>query len=126
MSTSAADASSSDSADPAKGSAGGDVCAQLEDLGATGTSWGPVQTFLSKADRLEDVEEKLAPMQEVPAPSQVADEWAAQQDWLEELQTAGEQLPDGSRLSDPELIAPVAQLTEAQQTLTGWWFDICQ
>ena len=40
-------------------------------------------------------------MQEVPAPSEVTDEWAAQQDWLEELQTAGSSCPTAAGSPTP-------------------------
>jgi hypothetical protein len=104
----------------------GDTCAQVTELGATGASWGPVQAWLPKADLLADVEGKLTAMQDdVVPPADAADAWATQKDYLETLQAAAEQLPDGGRLSDPAIIAPGDDVTAAQQQLTDWWFDTC-
>ena len=106
---------------------GGDTCAQVEELGATGASWGPVQAWLPKDDLLADVQAKLEPMaDDVVPPADAADAWAAQKDYLQTLQAAAEALPAGGRLSDPALIAPGDQVTAAQTELTDWWFATCR
>ncbi|MGY1752624.1 hypothetical protein [Blastococcus sp. SYSU D01042] len=105
----------------------GDTCAQAEELGATGASWGPVQAWLPKADLLAELDGKLAPMQDdVVPPGDHAEAWAAQKGYLEALQAAAEQLPEGGRLSDPALIAPADDVTAAQTELTDWWFATCR
>ncbi len=105
---------------------GGDVCGQLESEGATGASWGPVQAWLPRTDLLADIDGKLTPMASVPGPADVSDAWTTQQGYLQTLRLAAERLPDGGRLSDPELIALRDDVTAAQQTLTDWWFDTCR
>lgn len=105
----------------------GDTCAPVEELGATGASWGPVQAWLPKADLLAELEAKLVPMQDdVVPPGGYVDAWAAQKGYLEQLQAAAEQLPEGGRLSDPALISPADEVTAAQGELTDWWFATCR
>ena len=105
----------------------GDTCAQVEELGATGASWGPVQAWLPKDDLLADIQAKLEPMaDDVVPPADAADAWAAQKNYLETLQAAAEGLPAAGRLSDPALIAPGDEVTAAQTELTDWWFATCR
>jgi hypothetical protein len=104
----------------------GDTCAQVEELGATGASWGPVQAWLPKDDLLADIQGKLEPMADVVPPADAADAWATQKEYLETLQAAAEGLPAGGRLSDPALIAPGDEVTAAQTELTDWWFATCR
>jgi len=113
-----------DSAGSGEGSRG-DVCATLEDQGATGAGFGPVQAWLPKDDVIEEIDAKLTPMTAVDAPDEVADAWATQQQYLEELRAAAEQLPEGGVITDPELYGLGDDLGLAQEELTDWWFHTC-
>ena len=105
---------------------GDDVCGRLEDEGATGASFGPVQAWLPKAQVLEEIDAKLTPMTAVEPPAEVAEAWGTQRDYLEKLRVAAEQLPEGGVISDPDLYGLAAEVSGDRDTLTDWWFDTCR
>ena len=122
----AGSAPSAEASEESTTASGDDVCGRLEDEGATGASFGPVQAWLPKAEVIGEIDAKLTPMTAVEPPAEVVEAWTAQQDYLETLRAAAEQLPEGGVINDAGLYGLADEVSGAQDTLTDWWFDTCR
>jgi hypothetical protein len=105
-------------------SANSGFCAEAEAKGATGASFGELQTFATKSTLAKEVDAQLELLRGVQPPSEIASAWRARTTYLKNVKAAVEELPAGGRLSDPNLVSdPAASRTS--KTLTDYWFETC-
>lgn len=104
--------------------AGGDFCAGLKSNGASGASFGPPEIYLPKADLVERVGGALVVMGDLTPPEEIATDWKVRKDYLTDVKTAADKLPDGGTLNDPAL-AGDETTNAASKAITDYWFDTC-
>lgn len=107
---------------------GDDFCTELEDNGASGASFSPVQTFGSKETMLKEVSGYLADMGAATPPQDLTGAWTARKRYLTRIQAAAKKLPAGGTFdatTDPSLISDPAA-DKASKKLTDYYFDTCQ
>lgn len=108
-----------------KTSSSNDFCKDFAAHGGDATTLGPFQAFEAKEDLAKEIDDKLAAMNGVEPPPQLADAWKRYRSYYGSVKSAVDKLPKHGHLSDPELLAKGNALAAQTKQFTDYWFANC-
>ena len=108
-----------------KTSSSNDFCKDFAANGGDATTLGPFQAFEAKEDLAQEIDDKLAAINGVEPPPQLADAWKRYRSYYGSVKAAVDKLPQHGHLSDPELLAKGNALATQTKQFTDYWFANC-
>ncbi|MDQ3155893.1 MAG: hypothetical protein M3Q98_04100 [Actinomycetota bacterium] len=100
-------------------------CKDFTAKGGDATTLGPFQAFEAKEDLAREIDDKLAAMNGVEPPTELADAWKRYRSYYGSVKAAVDKLPQHGHLSDPELLAKGNALATQSKQFTDYWFANC-